>query len=559
MTVTCLTKPQKTLFMNKFKTTIFILCLLGSYVANAQNAYWVMYPSIKFSLAQNSMTPLPGTPSTCTQANAKGLFDANGNLIFYVSNDKIYDKNGAQIFTIPTTPANSQFTYCVKGIHIVPVPGGSCGEYFVIYTRFAESGLSGPNVGGPTDLYEMGAIKVTVNASQNISVSSNISTVTYSDLPTTLNPQVQTALSKESNNERTLFALLERSANPNHNTNQLVRIKVDNNGLTKNGGFLNTTVAPYVSTSFRSLEISPNQASLVWVQATVGVAGKRLGVMNLATGTISEINIPLLANGSELEFGANSNDLYFTTSQGIYKTSLSNPASTVQVAGTSNAHYAGNIELGLNGKLYATATNHILYTITGTNAVTGNYYAQLRLPEQVDGENIFYQAPTPLTALIAMTSNGTTQASVSGGSGNYSYTWRNSLGNIVATGHPVLLPGGKFGAQHTLTVKDNVTGCSTDFLFYNYPLSFRNTNTDLTVGKAEVHPNPASDYINVQTNANEQIMQLEVVNLKGQTALKAKGNQTAKQRLSINGLTKGMYILNIITNASSSRIKFLVK
>lgn len=540
--------------MNKFKTTIFILCLLGNYAANAQNAYWAMYSLTKFSLAQNAVSPLPGTPSTCNTANANGLFDANGNPVFYASNDKIYNKNGATVFTYPHS--GSIYNFCLTALHIVPVPGGSCGEYYVIYAKAAKTGIFGNSY--PVDTYEIGAIRVTVDASQNITVSNNISKVTYSDY--TINPSVQMALSKENNNKRDLYVAFERSGNSSINTDQIAKIKVDNNGLTKVNSFLSTNSATIAALKSTTLELSPDQTTLAWLQAGAVSVGFQVGLMDVATGNMSTLSVPNLGYKSELEFGANSDDLYVTTSQGIYKTSLANPAAGNYVSGSGNMNYGGNIELGLNGKLHATSTNNTMYVITGFNAVTGNYYPELVLPEQVDGENIFYQAPTPLSNWFSVLFNGATQANVSGGSGNYSYTWKNSIGNVVATGNPVLLSGGKFGAQYTLTVKDNVTGCSTDFLFTNSPSStFRNTSTDLVTNQVNIHPNPTSDYINVQTNANEQIIQLEVVNLKGQTALKAKGNQSTKQRLPINGLTKGMYILNIITNASSSRIKFLVK
>ena len=167
--------------MRNFKVTLLILCLIGGYAAQAQNPYWALYPLTKFDLANNSMSPLSGSANTCNSANSKGLFDASGNPVFYVSNDKIYNKTGGVAFTIPGVPGSTN-TYCVRGLHIVPVPGGSCGEYYVIYTRVTELGAF-PNGGAPYDGYEVGAIRVTVDASQNITVSSTISKVTYSEFP----------------------------------------------------------------------------------------------------------------------------------------------------------------------------------------------------------------------------------------------------------------------------------------------------------------------------------------------------------------------------------------
>ncbi|WP_299462516.1 T9SS type A sorting domain-containing protein [uncultured Microscilla sp.] len=535
--------------MKNLKITLLTLCLLGSYAIQAQNPHWALYPLKKFTLSTNSMSVLPGTAVTCGTANTKGLFDASGNPVFYVLHNKIYNKTGGVAFTIPGP------SYCVRGFHIVPVPGGSCGEYYVVYVKVTELGAF-PNGGAPYDGYEIGAIRVTVDANQNITVSNSISKVTYADFPLVISTNIETALSKESNNERTLYATIRRSASPNFNTDQLVKVRLNNSGLTKNGSLMSTKDPANKIINTRTLELSPNQASLAWIQWTGGI-GAHIAIMDVATGAMSSINLANIDDNSELEFGANSNDLYVTTSQGIVRTSLSNPQSSTFVTGTSSIHHTGNIELGLNGKLYATATNNILYTITGTSATPGNYYGSRILPEQVDGETIVYQAPSPLTIYLMMMVNGNTQATVTGGSGNYTYTWYDSFGGVVATGISVKLCR---RGQHTLVVRDNASGCSTSYSFTNYPsFACRTTSAEITIGKVGVYPNPATDYLKIQANSKEQIVQLQVVNLKGQVMVQEEGNQTATQRLSVNGLKKGLYILNVVTDKSSSQTKFFVK
>lgn len=535
--------------MKHFKIILLLVCLVGNYATQAQNPHWALYPLKKFTLPANSMTVLPGSAVTCGTANTKGLFDVNGNPVFYVLHNRIYNKTGGTAFTIPG-PA-----YCVKGLHIVPVPGGSCGEYYVVYVKVTELGAF-PNGGASYDGYEVGAVRVTVDANQNISVSNSISKVTYADFPLVISTNIETALSKESNNERALYVTIRRSASPNFNTDQLVKIKLDNSGLTKNGSFMSSKDPANKIIDTRTLELSPDQASLAWIQWTGGV-GYHIAVRNVATGINSSIIVPNINNNSDLEFGANSNDLYVTTTQGIVRTSLSNPQSNTFVTGTSNIHHSGNIELGLAGKLYATATDNVLYTINGTSAIPGNYYGSLILPEQVDGEAIVYQAPSPLTIYLQMMVNGNTQAVVSGGSGNYTYTWYDSFGTVAGTGVSVRLCG---RGLHTLVVKDNASGCSTSHSFTNYPsFACRSTSGEIAIGTVGVYPNPTTDHLKIQTNSKEQIVQVQVVDIKGQVMLQQDGSQTATQRLSINGLKKGMYILNVTTNKSSSRTKFFVK
>lgn len=534
--------------MRNFKITLLFLCIIGSYAAQSQNPYWALNSLRKLDQSTNAVTPLSGAVNTCGTANSKGLFDASGNPVFYVNHNRIYNKNGGIAHTIPGAP------YCVKGIHIVPVPGGSCGEYYVIYAKVAELGAF-PNGGAPYDGYEIGAIKVTVDANQNISVSTT-SKVTYADFPLVIHTNIETALSKESNGERTLYVTFRRSANPNINTDQLVKIKVQNTGLSKNGGFFPGTGTQTLNTS--TLEISPDQTSLAWVQA-VTYNSYAIRVMNLANNTTTDISIPNLSQNSDIEFGANSNDIYATTTQGVVSTSLSNPSAITPIAGTSAIHYGGDIELGTNNRLYVTATNNGLYLITGSTASVVNFYASKYLPEQVDGETIQYAPPAPLTVYLSITITGFTRASVAGGSGNYTYAWYNSFGGQVATGNDARLCG---KGRHSVVVRDVNSGCSTTYVFENYPIpGCRSTSSEIKIGGAEVkaYPNPASNHLNIQTSREENIVQLKVTNFQGKMLMQVEGSQRSNQRISTNGLKPGMYILDIVTDKSNRQVKFVVK
>ncbi|HAS40874.1 MAG TPA: hypothetical protein DCS93_10360 [Microscillaceae bacterium] len=533
--------------MKNFKITILILSILGSFSVQAQNPYWALYSLKKLDLSSNAISNLPGSASTCGTANAHGLFDASGNPVFYANHNRIYDKNGQVKFTIPGPP------YCVKGLHIVPIPNGSCGEYYVIYVKVTELGAF-PNGGAAYDGYEVGAVRVTVDANQNIVVSNNIHRVTYADFPIVISTAIETALSKESNQERTLYVSFRRSASPNFNTDQIVKIRVNNAGLTKDGGFMSTKNGPLVHS--HSLELSPDQSTLAWIQWTPGV-GEHLAVRNLATGTISNIFVPNLDYLSEVEFGANSDDIYVITTQGVAKTSISNPQTSVVIPGTSSIHYTGDIELGPNNKLYITATNNQLYTIVGQTTTAVASYASLALPQQVDGETIQYSAPAPLTIYLSMLISGQTQANVVGGSGNYTYTWTGSSG--TQTVNPVLLCG---RGTHTITVRDNASGCSTSLSFTNYPsFGCRSTNSNVELNNTTVktYPNPTTDYLNVQVNHDEKIVQLQVTNLQGKVLNQLDGNQRAGQRITIGDLKTGAYLLTIMTDKLRHQVKFFVK
>lgn len=541
--------------MKNFRITLLTFCILGSFAVQAQNPYWATYSLKKFDLSNNTVSNLPGGNSTCNvgniTANAQGLFDAAGNPVFYVQHDKIYDRNGQIKFSIP----NAYF--CVKGLHIVPVPNGGCGEYYVIYVRQVTLN-PGPGNFNP-NAYEVGAIRVTVGANQNITVSNNIHKVTYADgsFVLTSSHGIGTALSKENDQERILYVGFRRSfAFPSKD--QLVSIRVTSAGLAKAGGF---GVYPSVTTvRGHTLELSPDQNYLAWLDSAPG--GDRIAVMNLSDSTQQMIQVSGLDERSEIEFGANSDDIYVTTTQGVVKTSRSNPqVVSGPIAGTGPMHYQGNVELGGNNQLYVTATNGQLYVIDlnaqipTANSIANNF--PLTLPEQVDGETIVY---APLTISLNILITEQVQVNVTGGSGNYSYTWSDPLGN-TQTGNPVRLRG---KGTYTLTVTDNVSGCTSTIQYTNQPSLVRSRHS--TSSNVEFHnigikayPNPTDDYLNIQVGHNEKIVQLQVMDFQGRVLNQWDGNQKAIQHIATNSLEQGSYLLIVVTDKLRHQIKFLVR
>ena len=540
--------------MKHLRITFLTLCVLGSLVAQGQNPHWALYPLKKLDLSSNIISNLPGSPNTCNTANAKGLFDAAGNPIFYASNRNIYDRNGVVRFTIPVASTVAAYPPCVRGLHIIPVPNGSCGEYFVIYARIADIGAF-PFQGTHFDGYEVGAIRVTVDANQDITVSNNIHRVLYKDLPYVIRTNIETALSKEDNGERTLYVSFRRSASPNFTTDQIVQIKVNNAGLSNDGGFMSTKNGIAIDT--HTLELSPDQNSLAWIQWTFDL-GYHMAIRNVNTGLTTILTVPNLGARSDIEFDANSNDIYVTTTQGVVKTSLSNPLLAYLITGTSNIHYGGDIERGINNQFYVTATNNQLYVIAGNSAASVAAHNSLTLPEHVDGERIQYTPAGSLQIFPQLLVSGHTTASVIGGSGNYTFTWRTPWGSSIVGNSALLCDRG----THTLTVRDNASGCSTTISFPNYPSGpCRSTSTNIELSSATVkaYPNPTTDYVDVQVNHQEKMMQLQVVDLQGKVMIQLDGNQQGRQRIETKGLKKGIYLLNVVTDRLRHQLKLVIK
>jgi len=541
--------------MKNLRITFCTLCLLASLASQGQNPYWTLCSSKKLSLANNTITNLSAPSSLCglthtNQIHAEGLFDVNGNIIFSIAMGKVYNKNGILIHTINSPIPNAGSTL-VKRVTVVPVPNGNCGEYYILYAALVDI------QNNLNDYYEVGAIKVTVDNFLNVVVSNNsISTVKYPTQAQGIDNWIQTAVSKEANGQRSMYLTLEQQQ---LNVNQIEKVTVTQHGVAAAGGFLPTqSSTPRLLPN--TLELSPNQQHLAWIQTRNG--SNIIRVRNLTTGVITDINVgPLtLWYLSELEFGPNSDDIYATTNtRQLAVTSLSNPQSYTIIQNTKNLQ--GAIEWG-NNKLYATSTDGNLYTIAGQTVTAVANYSGSTLPEQVDGETIQYAPPSPLSIYLTITINGYTQANVSGGSGNYIYTWYGPLGTVLATGIQAKLCR---TGSHSLVVRDNSSGCKTTHLFVNFPprgcRGFRSTGSEIEIGNPQVkaYPNPAADHINVQTNSEESIVQLQVVNFQGQVLMQIDGNQHSQQRISTNGLKSGMYILNITTNRSSTQVKFTVK
>ncbi|OJJ23038.1 hypothetical protein BKI52_01410 [marine bacterium AO1-C] len=553
-------------------TFLILLCVLGSFATYSQNPYWALYPVQKYNIAGNTMSTMPGaTPSGCSNARTNGLFDVNGNPIFYVAGHQVYNRFGQVIHTISPS---FQFE-CGQGLAIVPVPGGGCGAYYILYAGVA-------NINNPSNLwnydgYEVGAVRISVDASQNASYV-GVSKLLFEDLSISISTFIDMAVGKEIHGKRNMYVSFRRSASPLFDTKQIMKISIDNNGLTKQGGYFDGKTN--FSMDAKTLELSPNQRYLAWIAPELGNGTSlKLMILDLVTGNIqSNGNLPPLAGNSDIEFGSNSDDIYVTTQWGIVRTSRTYPISYTLIPGSytylgngqySSIYLGGDIELASNGRFYVASTSGNLAYIVG-NTLTANViaYNGLDLPEQVDGENITYQASSSLNVSISINLNGSLQAIVSGGSGNYSYTW-NSPGNPNFSVSSTLTPCGR--QTHVLVVRDNSTGCSVSTSLYHSTnrackaklplelLSMRTTNAAVKVGQAKFYPNPAKDFVNVQVAGEEAIQRIQVVNLNGQVLVDEAGSKSMIQRLSINGLKKGIYLINIVTDKSSSQQKLLVK
>lgn len=143
---------KKSCLLNFYAKNIFALLLLFYYLdnlqaQNIQSRLWsippkqIGFPSLSVSnLPGTGLFPYNGSPATYA---SNAMHDANGNLLFFVVDGSVWDKNGRWIGDINVTAIGDRVTGTSEWI-IVPVPG-NCKQYYLIGGRYTSTN---PNVGG---------------------------------------------------------------------------------------------------------------------------------------------------------------------------------------------------------------------------------------------------------------------------------------------------------------------------------------------------------------------------------------------------------------------------
>lgn len=78
---------------------------------------------------------------------------------------------------------------------------------------------------------------------------------------------------------------------------------------------------------------------------------------------------------------------------------------------------------------------------------------------------------------------------------------------------------------------------------------------DLNKAEVSIYPNPVKDFVNIDLPGNELIQSATVISVSGQKVLEA--NST--ERINVNHLNKGVYILKVISGSGKAHTKKFVK
>ncbi len=398
------------------KTISFLLCLLLAHtLLQGQMNYWAFPPSkVTVNVASPTVSNLTNpVGSVATYVAANGAYDENGNLLFYVKGQVIYNASNTQVGILnfyedsyPCTGLSSCTNeLSSKEIAIVPIPG-TCEQFYVIY-----------HLGG---LYTTNVIATKVNCDSGSPVVDNGTPVypwiqggnCYAGTTCPLNEQSGIggandglAVSKlQSNNTRYLFVV---------NGYQLKRHTISASGIGVGVVLANSATHPAIfsgTSAIGEVELSENVSGspvLVWGETASTNSTKRVfkTVLNSSYNltTITSYNSPVAVTKiTGVEFYPNSNSRVLTaTNNGLYDTDIASGLFTL--IASSAAYNNTHVELAKNGKMYFVNNNtgKLAVLNPANNAISatsintyGNgipsYYPLANtyaLPDQIDGEN----------------------------------------------------------------------------------------------------------------------------------------------------------------------------
>ncbi|MBC7607248.1 MAG: T9SS type A sorting domain-containing protein [Burkholderiales bacterium] len=174
--------------------------------------------------------------------------------------------------------------------------------------------------------------------------------------------------------------------------------------------------------------------------------------------------------------------------------------------------------------------NPLLTSLNGLNNLTsiGAYLQMLNNPLLIDLTGIANINPLSITALVIRNCTSLSYCSVA----SICYFVQNISGGTMTNN----LPGCNNGTEIS-----NVCNLGTE---------------DLNAGKFAVMPNPTTDFLYITASDNAQATNFIVSDLSGKIILDA---QNRDNKIDVSHLSNGLYILSIIGDRATSKIKFVKK
>lgn len=373
-----------------------------------------------------SVIPMPtvnGVAPAQTNQVANGIYDENDNLLFYVSDNSVYDYNNSLIGDID--PPNG-------GAEIVIVPFGnnnSCRSKFNIFT---------------TTSNQIGLVSLTQTIVDLKSLSLT-NTIVFS---MTLQREFGAlALSKHTGGIRNLYFLAGSGTIGSQGGGMIYKLTVNNNGSVTSPTLIFPTT-PYLNDGAevfsRELDLSPDGKYLAWsslARANSSPTQYRYHFIaldlsgNYDPGTYQQFNIPGITGNNVSGFrgvefsqsGAATKLFMGAGTDGIYYTDIPNVSGFTNVTNSALLNFGlSQIEHSFNGYMYAASGNSSTGNVgafdpsdpvpmivpsqsfTLTNPLPPNSgfdgAALYTLPDQIDGQNYDQIVPVSVPPIVTASS-----------------------------------------------------------------------------------------------------------------------------------------------------------
>lgn len=556
---------------------VFIVCLYATLCAQGENDNWYFgnFAAVNFS----TTTPATLNNSQLSAFEACGTAsDENGKLLFYMNSETIFNRehqpmqNGtgllgnhsAQQLSIIKNPANRNqyFVFVTAGGGQIDVSPTNKISYSIVDMSLGPIGTNGQPLGA------------VLRSFKNIPVTDNIGG--------NFGSEAITAVAGATAN--TYWILIP-------NGNSLYSYKIDNTGFANGNPIISNLNFPIsLSTNtFFSIKASPklnnqNFSHLIsislWENSTLQFIN-RVFSFNSSTGMINN-NYSLTVNSIRAylpEFNKNGSVLFLANTS-IYAIDLVNSTTgnvnSLQIYNGSSGSLSdftalqrntrGDIYINKMGSNYLGIINNP--NVYGANmsvnmnsinlgVATSSYGLPQLIPES--GSIAYYPCTDNLTlsAEPNLTFNYVVGNTIITHS-NYVITPRHNItmqaGNLIN-----LLPGTnmeKGSSYHAF-----ISPCRSQS-FYSEKLSKNQIGMVLNLDMEErktlekpinIHPNPASAYINIDSG-NEKIIAWELFDVSGRSVLKG-----SSDRVNVQSLPRSIYILKIKTNHQEITKKVIVK
>jgi len=379
----------------------FILLFVKIY-AQPQMANWYISPKKVNVTAGNgnaTVTTMSGAWANATQV-ANSIYDNNGNLVFYIADQGIFNSSNNQIGTLANISRTTEVTIipfnCEGGKYHLFYMASDVPDGILIYYSIVDMTTNpATTTNQQLSYYDSGDIGGF--AAGNLSISG----------------------------KRFVYAVYGTGLS---GTGKIDRITINPNNTITTTNLITNGFGSTVDYATEEVDLSHDGAKLAW--AGMGNTSKNAYTISLdANGNyITSSLVQYSYNGTDdymgrgIEFNTDGTKLYAGGGNGIYQLTGTGYSTTTPISGTAGYGHS-QLEMGINGYIYAQSTvgsyiigfnpsnnNSLSSAVTMTQRPYENQSNFLTLPDQIDG---FYYN-TQLYAFNATTHTATTGTWTSG-------------------------------------------------------------------------------------------------------------------------------------------------